>query len=460
MTPVRVPGLRHLLDSVSFRLALNYGLLGMFTMLVLIAVFYVQTVGALRQADMRQVTATGQRMTNQFQRGGRPAIVDTMKRMLADNTDSDIELYLLLDENRQVVAGNLPIVPELDPGDYRPIERDILHNGRATRGLLLASRLPDGATLVVGREMSDQRRIESLVQRALIAAGGIALLLVLGGTWWFRSTLQDRVEAIRRTTRHVGAGDLSSRIPAPGLEDEFARLDRDINQMLDRIEGLMDGVRHVSNTIAHEMRTPMTRVLATLRTADRPGTIDRDVREANRTAVAELEALTIVFDKLLQIAEAESGTRRQAFFPIDVGSIMRDVLDLFGAVAEDRGIVLVGHVGTRLTVAGDPDLLAGAIANLVENALKYAGRGARVRADAVREGDEVAIRVEDSGQGVPAAQLDRLGSRFHRLDRNVPGFGLGLASVRAVVQLHGGSVQFADAAPGLSVRIRLPAATS
>ena len=196
----------------------------------------------------------------------------------------------------------------------------------------------------------------------------------------------------------------------------------------------MEGVRHVSNTIAHEMRTPMARILAALRSADRPGATDRQVRLANRAAVRELEALTAVFDKLLQIAEAESGTRRQAFRQTEIDQIMRDVIDLFTAVADEQGSSLVDRTGRHLTVLGDRDLLAGAISNLVENALKYTRPGARIRVGADREGDAVVLTVRDNGPGVPAPSFKQLGTRFYRLDRSLPGFGLGLASVLAVAQ--------------------------
>ena len=182
MKSLRLPALQSLLDSVSFRLALNYGVLAMFTMLVLIAVFYVQTVGVLKQASARQVATAVQRMTHQFERGGRPAVFATMQQTLADGADSDTELYLLLDEAGRIIAGNLGVIPDVEDS-YRPVERDIVHQGRATRGLLQSLPLPDGSTLIVGHEMSDQARIEALVQRAIVAAASVALLLVLLGTW-------------------------------------------------------------------------------------------------------------------------------------------------------------------------------------------------------------------------------------------------------------------------------------
>jgi signal transduction histidine kinase len=215
----------------------------------------------------------------------------------------------------------------------------------------------------------------------------------------------------------------------------------------------------VSNTIAHEMRTPMSRILAALRMAELPGASELQVRQANRTAICELEAVTVVFDKLLLIAEAESGTRRRAFERIELDQITRDVADLYTAVADEQGASLVDRSGHHLAVLGDRDLLAGAVANLVENALKYAASGGVIRVGAQREGDAILLTVEDNGAGVPAHLLKHLGTRFYRLDRSLPGFGLGLANVLAVAKLHGGSVSFEDAGPGLSVRLRLPALT-
>src|SRR5690606_8109488 len=188
-------------------------------------------------------------------------------------------------------------------------------------------------------------------------------------------------------------GDLTIRVPATSQEDEFARLDADINQMLDRIEGLMDGVRHVSNAIAHEMRTPMTRILAGLRTADRSDSTLEQLRDANRAAIREIEALTQVFGKLLQIAETEAGTRRQEFEPVAADAIMRDVVELFASVAEEQGVTLVDETEAGIMVLGDRDLLAGVAANLVENALRYAGSGARVRVGAARDGDDAVLSV-------------------------------------------------------------------
>lgn len=319
----------------------------------------------------------------------------------------------------------------------------------------MVRRLSDGSTLAVGHDMRDQRALEHLITEASLSAGAIALLLTIGGTLMFRQLLEARVAAIRRTAARIEAGDLSQRIPTSPQDDEFARLSRDINLMLDQIERLMDGVRHVSNTIAHNLRTPLSRMLVRLRTAEHdPG----QRAEAIRFMIGEIEDLSIVFDKLLQIAEVESGARRQAFSPVDVNALVRDVLDLYGAVAEDQTSSLTSHLDPAALVDGDRDLLASAMANLVDNALKYAGQNAQVQVTTQRRGDRVTVSVQDNGPGIPDEALSRVGTRFYRLAREAPGYGLGLASVMAIAQLHGGALRLENAAPGLLATLDLPAA--
>jgi signal transduction histidine kinase len=245
----------------------------------------------------------------------------------------------------------------------------------------------------------------------------------------------------------------------------------------------MDGVRHVSNTIAHNLRTPLTRVLVRLRTVEEAlqakeghdpqgllgslGPQDHPQREAVATAIRELEELAVVFEKLLQIAEVEAGARRQQFAPVALHVIADDVAELYEAVAEARGIVLLREPADMAVALGDRDLLAGAAANLLDNALKYAGNaveggtggtGATVRIGTHTVDGRAQLFVQDNGPGIPAAEYERIGVRFHRLGRSTPGHGLGLASVQAVVALHGGRLQFADARPGLRACIDLPMA--
>jgi hypothetical protein len=245
------------------------------------------------------------------------------------------------------------------------------------------------------------------------------------------------------------------------VEDEFARLNRDINSMLDRIEHLMDGVRHVSNAIAHDLRTPLGRIRSRLEEALRPGNNNAaQLAGTARFAIQQVDDLIQMLDRLLQIAEAEAGARRASFTLVPLGSVVSDVVELYDATAEAEGITLVSEIESNPGTLGDRNLLASALVNLIDNALKYAGSGATVRVRAAQEPDTVSIVVQDDGPGIPSAERSRVVDRFYRLDRSrsLPGNGLGLSIVTAIASLHWGKLYLEDAKPGLIARIVLPRA--
>jgi signal transduction histidine kinase len=230
--------------------------------------------------------------------------------------------------------------------------------------------------------------------------------------------------------------------------------------MLDRIEHLMDGVRHVSNAIAHDLRTPLGRIRSRLEEALRPGSSNAQLGGTARFAIQQVDELIRMLDRLLQIAEAESGARRQSFAPVSLSAVVRDVVELYDATAEAEGITLVTEIEGQPVTLGDKNLLTSALANLTDNALKYAGSGATVRVRAAQDRDTVSMVVRDDGPGIPPAERSRVIERFYRLDqsRSLPGNGLGLSIVAATASLHWGKLQLADAAPGLSACIVLPRA--
>jgi len=450
--------LRQLWRSVGFRLAFYYGLLVAITMLAALAIVYMQTVGVLQQRMVRQVSASMQQLMVRYDARGADGVAGEIGYALADGRNSDNEIYLLTDREGRKLAGNLDQTPSLAPDAGDGVHRRVVRSGQSAIGYIVMKHLPDGGLLVVGHDLRDQESIESLVASASAAAGIVAVLLLIGGTFVFRQELERSVGAVRRTAARIAAGELQERVEPSGEEDEFALLEHDINAMLDRIQSLMDGVRHVSNTIAHNLRTPLTRVLVRLRAVEQGLTTEDPQREAVATAIRELEELAVVFEKLLQIAEVEAGARRQQFAPVALHVIADDVAELYEAVAEMQGIALLREPADIAMAMGDRDLLAGAAANLLDNALKYAGTGATVRVGTHTVDGRAQLFVQDNGPGVPAAEFERIGVRFHRLDRSTPGHGLGLASVQAVVALHGGRLQLGDARPGLRVCIDLPMA--
>lgn len=459
-------GWRRLSGSVAFRLTLNYSLLAAGSTAFLLIFAYGKTVDLLQMQFSRQLTLAANRLTSHHDAFGREALQREIRQLLSDQTDIDTEMYLLSSPAGARLVGNLELIPADDLA--APLEAidllkeadaptlvNVLREGMPVTGLLTMRELADGSVLVVGRDIADMREIQGLIGKAVIAAALVAVFLVLVGTTIFRRELRHRVQAIRDTALRVGTGELTRRIPDAVEVDEFVQLRYDINHMLDRIESLMHGVRNVSDSIAHNLRTPLARVLGRLDKARRDNPDPHALAAAIDGATAELMDLIAVSEKLLLIAEAESGVQRRNFTTISLNTLLNDVFELYEAVASESDIVLECRAET-VNVQADADLLASAITNLIDNAFKYAGAGSRISMTAWRSDASAHIVVRDNGSGVPADHLDRLGTRFHRVSPDIPGFGLGLASVRAIVTLHGGHIRFLDAAPGLCVDITLP----
>ena len=452
--------MNRLWGHVAFRLALGYGLLALGSMCVVSAAFYFGTVGVLARGTDGNLISLSQRLARHYESRGGEGLRQEIQQLLVDGIDQDTEVYLLVAPDGRKIVGNISGwtigMASLDSLTDLKVVRD----GRPSLSRLLPRLLPDGSILVVGRDMQDRREIEQLVWRALLAGGAVALLLAIGGALVFRRRLEHRVGAIRRTALEIEAGDLSRRIPVSAVDDEFARLNRDINHMLDRIEHLMDGVRHVSNAIAHDLRTPLARIRSRLEEARRPAESMTELAGTARFAIQQIDELIKVLDKLLQIAEAESGARRQSFTPVRLALVLSDVVELYDATAEAEGITLVNETEDDPVTFGDKNLLASATANLIDNALKYAGAWATVRIRTTKERDIVSVVVQDDGPGIPAAERSRVVDRFYRLDqsRSLPGNGLGLSIVTAIASLHSGKLYLEDANPGLIARMILPRA--
>lgn len=462
-------GWRRLWGSVAFRLTLNYSLLAAGTTAFLLIFAYGKIVDLLQAQFSRQLTLATHRLTSHHETLGLEALRREINQLLTDQTDIDTEMYLLTSPTGQHLVGNLELIPMESLGEpipevdliqeaETPMLLNVLREGKPITGLITMRELSDGSVLVVGRDIADMREIQALIGKAVVAATLVALFLVLVGTTIFRRELRHRVQAIRDTALRVGTGELTRRVPDAHEIDEFVQLRYDINHMLDRIESLMTGVRNVSDSIAHNLRTPLARVLGRLEQARKEEHNPEALVAAIDAASAELFDLITVSEKLLLIAEAESGLQRQDFSRVSLKTLLDDIFELYEPVATETGIQLESRADD-ITVQADADLLASAVVNLVDNAFKYAGPGSRIEMHAWRENNTARITVRDNGPGVPSEHLDKLGTRFHRVAPEFPGFGLGLASARAVIMLHGGEMRFRNANPGLCVDISLPSSS-
>lgn len=446
--------------SITTRLALGYVLLVAEAIVVASGVFYFGTIGVIERRIDGKIASISNRLVQGY--GARPidALARQIELELNDGIDSDTEIFLVVSPQGRRIVGNLTAIPAV-PAPGQIVSRDVVREGKPSIGRLMASRLPDGSTLIVGRDLAEQRSIRDLVVRALLSGTLAAMVVLAAGAVMFRRQIEKRIGDIRRTALRIEAGDLKQRIPVSS-DDEFGRLSVDINRMLDRIGHLMDGVRHVSNAIAHDLRTPLGRIRGKLDEAvRRSASAPRDaLAQAAGGAIEDIDGLIGVFDKLLQIAEAESGMRAKSFEQADLSRIANDMVELYDAAAEE-GHVCLKTVGDPVVLAaGDRNLLASAVASLLDNAIKYAGSGSTVEVGAFANGQSVQIVVRDDGPGIPQAERPRVTERFYRLDqsRHLPGNGLGLSIVSAIATLHGGALHLEDGAPGLRARIVLPAA--
>lgn len=359
--------------------------------------------------------------------------------------------YLLQDEAGIVLAGNLGPQPPV-VGLVRVMLHDVPASLRAIRGRGV---LIPGGYLFVGASDHEVREMrEAMIRGFLVSLFVIVALALAGGTIMSLGILR-QVEGMGRASREIVDGDLARRIPVRGTDDEFDQLAGSVNAMLDRIQSLMNGLQQVSSDIAHDMRTPLTRMRQRLELASRREVTVDGLRTALEGSIRDVDAILDTFGALLRIAQVESGSRRAGFGKVDLGALLENLVETYMPVAEERSQVLSRSLSAPLAIRGDGALLAQMFSNLVENAIRHAPRGTRIEVYAARIEQFLEVCVSDNGPGIPASFRDQVMTRFYRLEasRGTDGDGLGLSMVAAIGQLHGASITLTDNAPGLCVSI-------
>lgn len=441
----------NLLRSTSLRAALLFASLFVAAAVALTALLWWNTTGYLDRETDAVIAADTRAVAERLRDSGLPGAMRMLEERVEATGADRRAIYLLAEPRLRPLAGNVdawPLKVGAAPGWYEIdlVYRDKLH---ATR--LLHVELPGGFQLLVGRDVQDRALMRNLFLRALIWSGLLVLALALGGGWLVRRAVLRRVEGINRTALAIQQGDLTQRLPQHASADEFDQLVLTINHMLDRIEQLVEGVRQVSNTIAHDLRTPLAETRARLE-----GLL-RHMPEAGQAeiaaAMADIDRLIGVFNALLRLAELDSGLRRAGFAELDLTELVEEAAELYAPSAEAKGLALHWDAPPGLRLHGDRQLLAQAIGNLIDNAMKYTPSGGRIMLAA----REDAITVADNGPGMSDEERARAAERFYRADssRSQPGFGLGLSLVQAVARLHGGQLKLSDNAPGLRAEIAL-----
>lgn len=397
----------------------------------------------------------------QYAQGGVRRLTAVIERRIRDPGAS---LYLLANAAGERLAGNIAPLPadrtaRAGASETRYARAD---ESEAKRFALIRVVLIRSGEfrLAVGRDLEERDRLRHVMGRALVSSlFWLAVVGVVGGLFVAFRVLR-RVDAMNATAGRIMAGDLSERLPVAGSNDEFDRLATNLNAMIARIGELLAGMREVSDNIAHDLKTPLTRLRNRAEEALRAGGETKEYRAALERMIEESDHLIRIFNALLMIARAEAGSGRDAMAPVDVGATVSGVAELYEPVAEEAGLRLDVAVEAGLTLSGNRELLGQAVANLLDNALKYGATetGREVSVQARREGEDIVVRVADRGPGIAPADRGRVVERFVRLEgsRSRPGSGLGLSLVAAVARLHGGRLDLGDNAPGLVAILRLP----
>ena len=455
-----------LFRTSTFRLSLLYvGLFGA-SVLVLLAFIYWTTVRVIDRQTTATIEAEIRGLDEQYRARGVRRLIAVIEERSGPYGDPD-SVYLLADAGFQPLAGNLSAWPREASGAQGGwVEIAATRAGGEAQGTLSARTfvLSGGFRLLVGRDPRGRADFEGLILETLGAALGITLVLgLLGGLVMSRRMLR-RVDAVHETGQRIVRGDLSRRLPVTGVGDEFDRLAVTVNEMLDEIETLMTGLRTVTDSVAHDLRSPLTRLKSRLELALCDGARDgdgdgRSHRAALERAIAETDGILRTFAMLMEIARAESGKAGIAMAPVDLGAVVADMVELYAPLADEKGLAIETVLDETDTVAGHGQFLSQLVANLLDNALACTAEG-RIRVALAREPSGAArLTVEDTGPGIPPAERERVLQRFVRLDTSRPsgGSGLGLSLVAGVASLHRATLAL-DESPlgGLRVSVTFP----
>jgi signal transduction histidine kinase len=453
--------LPNLARTSAFRLTLLYMTLFGVSVLVLLGFISWSTVALIERQTDETIEAEIRGLAEQYRERGLLRLIDVIQERSAYHADQD-NVYLLTDPVLGPIAGNLTRWPaETDTGGWIQLSLKKRENGESIAHQIRARTfvLPEGYRLLVGRDTNERDKFQATIDEAvnwsLALTFGIGLI---GGIFISRRMLS-RVDRVSTTAQDIIAGDLTRRIDISGSGDEFDRLAENLNAMLDQIERLMTGMRLATDSIAHDLRGPLTRLKGRVEMALRcPPETNQD-REALADVLAQTDAALVVFNTLLRIATAEARTDPADLESLDLACVARDAAELYEPFAEEKGLLLSVDADGPARIRGQPQLLAQAIANLLDNAIKHTPAGGRIRVTIGEHDGGIDLTVADTGTGIPEADRQRVLERFVRLEesRSTPGAGLGLSLVAAVAKLHDATVRLDDNDPGLEISIRFPA---
>lgn len=461
--------IKALLRTTAVRLSALYLLLFLLSAMALFFYMTNLSVNFLTAQTQKALLDEVTSITSSYERGGIPLLVRNIDRR---SRQPGAFLYLISDSSGRILAGN---VESLEPGvlDINGMsDRPFTYMRYGEQGsaekhkaIAIVFAMPNGMRVLIGRDLSEPELFRDIMRRALV----LALSIMAVGAfliWYFvgrRALL--RLKQVSTSSQRILAGDLTERLPVSGSGDEFDRLSINLNAMLGRIEELNDGLKHVSDNIAHDLKTPLTRLRNKAEATLSGSKVNKEYRAALEDIISESDQLIRTFNAILMISRLEAGYSSENMEILPVNPILHDVAELYEPVAEDAGLELVVDADEDISLRINRELVGQTISNLIDNAIKYSHipqtdseHKSKITVALRREGDQVFISVADQGAGIPEALREQATERFVRLEesRTQPGSGLGLSLAKAVMKLHGGSLKLEDNSPGLRVVLAFP----
>ncbi|MDE1987944.1 MAG: HAMP domain-containing histidine kinase [Alphaproteobacteria bacterium] len=443
-----------LFRTESFRLTAIFALLFVGATLVLSGVLYAIVDSAFKSEILLNASQDLAAIRKGYSSEGISEATEVVNQRLARPTTSNF--LLLQSATGQRIAGNLPAIKPVVGAARLPapmIRKDNRGAGHTIlgRGQFIAP----GVYAFAGQDLAVLNATERKALRAIGWTLTAALIFaVAGGVILSRGFLR-RMDTITQTCQAIMAGRLSDRIPEPGTQDELSRLASTINKMLDRINALMENVRQISTDIAHDLRTPLTRLRHHLELARAEATTVDEYGAAVDHVIEDTDHILSIFSALLRISQIEAGAGRVSFQRVDLQKVVKNLADLYGPVAEDKRHALSATASDHAEVLGDRELLSQMFVNLIENAITHTPDGTQITIDMKTTEEGISVRVGDNGPGIPAGEREKVFRRFYRLEqgRSTPGSGLGLSLAAAIAQIHNATIELTDNAPGLGATV-------
>lgn len=448
-----------LLRSAAFRFTLLYMVTFGASVTALLIFVYTAIISDMEDDLKHSIGVQVADLKRKFEVDKRDETAASIKNILEKDEDKTMVL-MFIDRNWNVLAGNV----DRWPGGKTDVDTWIkfpVSGNPPSKAIAMNASLPGGYILLVGRKMDNIEHVREILVEVSYICLGIMFAIAAAGGMLLSYTIYRRIDVVNQTFRKVASGALKTRVNVIGIGDEFDHLALHLNQTLNRICELIEGVRDISYNVAHDLRTPLNRLRNRLESIVLTDTTRQQVNEQVRASLAEIDSLVATFNAILRIAQAEIGAGVEQFSPFNISEAVVDVVDLYLLVAEEKAQTLVSEITEGLTIKGDRHLVIQMLANIIDNAIKYTPKSGSIKVS-LRDGEGfVIIQVNDSGSGIPQAFYNRVTEKFFRLEqsRSSPGNGLGLSLVSAAVKLHNGEMTFSDNNPGLVVTIKLPKGT-